>query len=261
MSSKVFIIVSVMAAIVLVYAHAANAQVVKDGLVAYWTFDDIDGDDVPDSAGDFDGTIVDGPLDTVPGKVGKALEFNAEGYIDTESEILELGAADFSYSFWIKTEITNQCVITKDNGNNAWESAEKQVYVADSSTSEGPNTGPIEMVGWGNDWIRGSIEINDDEWHHIALTWDGTGHVYTDGEDGTFAVGFNGGADNPGNTVKIGITPGAHSAGRFEGLLDDFRLYERALEVDEIAEIMEERMAVDPASKLTGTWGWIKRVP
>lgn len=259
MSKKVLILVSVMAAFVLVYAYTVKAQAVSEGLVARWTFDDISGDTVPDSAGDADGTIIDGPLGTAPGAIGMALEFNGEGYVSTDSEVAELGAADFSFSFWIKTPFANLPIMIKDDGDEAWEFHEKLLYVAQSPDSEGTLTGPVEYVGWGVDWIRGSIEVHDDEWHHVAVTWDGSeGFVYTDGEEGTFEVGFNGGADNPDETVKLGIWAGAHTAERFEGLLDDFRIYERALSAGEIAEIMDDTTAVSPVSKLATTWGMIK---
>ena len=258
MFNKLLVIVFAIAFIV-AFTHTAKAQVVPDGLIAYWSFDEIDGDTVIDGVGDNNGTITDSNLKQVAGKVGKALEFDGEGYIDTESEVGQLGSDNFSFAFWIKTEVANKPIMIKDDGDGSWEQNEKLLYVADSATSEGPNTGPVEYVGWGCDCIRGSIEINDNEWHHIAMTWDGsTGLVYTDGEEGTFQVGFNGGGDNAGNTVKIGNTPGAHCAGRFEGLLDDFRIYQRALEPDEVLEIMEEKMAVDSAGKLAIAWGMIK---
>lgn len=114
---------------------------------------------------------------------------------------------------------------------------------------------------WSFDDVEGdTIEVNDDEWHHAAVTWDGSeGHVYTDGVEGTFEVNFDGGADNAGETVKLGITPGAHSEGCFEGLLDDFRIYDRALEEDDVGQIMADvGAAVSPAGKLTGTWGMLK---
>ena len=260
MSSKVLALVSTMAIAVLMYAHVAKPQAVPDGLVSYWTFDEIDGDNVKDSAGGNDGTIIDSDLKMVSGKVGKALEFDGAGYVDIGSEIAELGGASFSFAFWIKTAVANKAILIKDDGDGSWEFHEKLLYVAQAPDSEGPNTGPVEYVGWGCDWIRGSIEVNDDEWHHVAMTWDGSvGLVYTDGVEGTFEVNFNGGADNAGETVKLGITPGAHSEGRFEGLLDDFRIYDRALEEGEVAQVMAEPgAAVSPAGNLVATWGMIK---
>lgn len=262
MCNKVFALISVMVAIVFIYAHVAGAQVVPDGLMAYWTFDDIDGNTVPDSAGDFDGTIIDGPLEEVPGKVGTALEFDDDGYIDTESEIAQLGAESFTFALWLKTGSVNNPIFSKCNGDGAWQCPnEKQMYVAAPPASEGTLTGPVEYVGCGNDWIRGETPVNDDEWHHVAMTWDidnMEGHVYTDGVEATFDVGFNGGPDNEGETVRIGYAAGFHSIGLFIGLMDDFRMYNRALEPDEVVEVMEEKSAVSSTGKLAVTWGNVK---
>ncbi|MFC1717265.1 hypothetical protein ACFL6S_26630 [Candidatus Poribacteria bacterium] len=41
------------------------------------------------------------------------------------------------------------------------------------------------------------------------------GHMYVDGTEGTQEVGYNGGADNAGNTVRIGFSESAHSATNF----------------------------------------------
>ena len=257
MFNKVLIVVFVMA-FVIVFTHTAKAQVVPDGLIAYWSFDDIDGDTVNDGAGDFNGEMID--VNVVKGVIGDGLEFDGTGYVDIGEEVGELGAEDFSVTFWIKTGEVGIAILSK-GGGAGWDSNEKEIYVANSATSEGPNTGPVEMVGWGVDWIRGSEPVNDDEWHHVAVTWEfaaSDGHIYVDGVEGTFQVGYNGGADNAGNTVRIGFHESGHSATNFVGLMDDVRIYQRTLEPDEVVEVMEEDAAVDSAGKLATTWGMIK---
>ena len=245
-------------AFAVVFIPTTKAQVVPDGLIAYWSFDDIDGDTVKDGAGEFDGEMID--VEVVKGVVGDALEFDGTGYVDIGEEVGELGADDFSVTFWIKTSEVGIAILSKGNGAG-WDSREKEIYVANSATSEGPNTGTVEMVGWGVDWIRGSEPVNDDEWHHVAVTWEfaaSEGHIYVDSVEGTFLVGYNGGADNAGNTVRIGFHESGHSAGNFIGLMDDVRIYQRTLEPEEVVEIMEETMAVESAGKLATAWGMIK---
>ena len=39
-----FVFTAAFTAVLFTYAHPAKAQAVPDGLIAYWTFDDIDGD-------------------------------------------------------------------------------------------------------------------------------------------------------------------------------------------------------------------------
>lgn len=84
------------------------------------------------------------------------------------------------------------------------------------------------------------------------------GRVYATGEEGTHEVGYSGGADNAGNTVRIGFSESAHSATNFVGLMDALRIYKRVLTPDEIGQIMEALSAVSPASRLAFIWGAIK---
>ena len=63
--------------ITLMSANIAKAQVVQDGLVGYWSFDeaDISGDTAKDVWGENDGTIMGNPK-MVEGRFDKALEFD-----------------------------------------------------------------------------------------------------------------------------------------------------------------------------------------
>ncbi len=58
----------------LMYASMAEAQILTEGLVGYWTFDeaDIDGDIVRDFIGDNDGSIFNA-VEVVEGKINQAL--------------------------------------------------------------------------------------------------------------------------------------------------------------------------------------------
>ena len=80
-------------AVFLCVGGAKAQQIVTDGLVSYWTFDDgdIEGDTVKDVWGDNDGTIV-GNAQMVDGKIGKALEFDGVGsYVEVpDHESLQL---------------------------------------------------------------------------------------------------------------------------------------------------------------------------
>ena len=259
--TMVFIFAAAFIAVLFTSAHPADAQVVSDGLVAYWPMDGVSGDTVADVVGGFDGTVTDGSLPVVAGAIGSALEFDGSAYIDIGDGVAELGSADFSITFWLKTSDVGIAVLSKGSGAG-WDSAEKEVYVADAASSEGSLTGPVEIVGWGVDWIRGSEPVNDGEWHHVAITWDidgMEGHVYTDGVEGTDYLGYNGGADNAGDTVRIGFHESGHSAGNFVGALDDVRIYQKTVTEVEVGQIMEETAsAVKPADKLAITWGMIK---
>ncbi|MHC4440362.1 MAG: LamG domain-containing protein, partial [Planctomycetota bacterium] len=222
---------------VLALSMAASAS---GGLVAHWRLDEGSGTTAYDSAGSNQGTLNGDPKWST-GPAGGVLEFDGDDYVDIPSGVTELGAANFTIAAWIKTSETGMAILSKSNGDTGWSSMEKQLYVADSATSEGDNDGTVEYVGWGCDWIRGSIRVDDGQWHHVAVTWnmdEGSGHAYVDGVEGTYEVGFNGGSDNAGDTIRIGFSPGEHSAD-FIGQIDDVRIYDHILSEVEILNAMQ----------------------
>ena len=260
-TKRVLVVVCLIAMFAALYWQTplADAQAVPDGLASYWNFENVAGKTVRDEVGGNDGTIMEGDLKTARGKFGNGLEFDGKGYVHIDAEVMEFGDG-YSITAWIKTAQNNTPIFSKGNGA-AWEQHEKELYIANAATSEGPNTGPVEMVGWGCDWIRGSEKVDDDKWHHIAITWDdgaGEGHAYVDGVEGTHEVTYNGCPDNAGNTIRLGFSESGHSAGNFVGLMDEVRLYERGLTEKEVNEIMDDAAAVEAADKLTVTWGAIK---
>ena len=82
----------------LAWQSSAEAQVVKDGLVSYWSLDEvtIEGKKVKDLMGENDGEMKGDPK-IVAGRRGEALEFDgAEDYVEIPSDdSLNLGV--FAY--------------------------------------------------------------------------------------------------------------------------------------------------------------------
>ncbi len=105
-----------------------------------------------------------------------------------------------------------------------------------------PATNRAYFVGEGND-LSGTTALNDDRWHFVAVTYDGaTLRLYVDAVEqasGPKALAT-------GNTVLvIGRAVMDHYPGRpvpelFRGLLDDLRVYDRALTAAQIAALRDE---------------------
>ena len=138
----VFVFATAFIAVLFTAAYPADAQVVRDGLVAYWSFDDIDGNTVKDGVGKNHGEMID--VKVVKGVIGDALEFDGTGHVDISTGVTELGAADFTITAWIKTASIGVAILSKGAGAEM-----KELYVANSATSEGPNSGTVEFVGYG----------------------------------------------------------------------------------------------------------------
>jgi hypothetical protein len=183
---------------------------------------------------------------------GNCLQADGDGYVDVPSGVAELGNADFTIAAWVKTTKIGVPILSKSNGNTQWETREKELYIANSAISEHKNNGTIEYVGHGCNWIRGAARVDDGQWHYIAITWDldeKDGHVYVDGAEGTDRAGFSGGADNAGDTVRIGFSESAHSSSNFTGRIDDVAIFDTALTAEQVVELM--RLGSGPVTRAT----------
>ncbi len=89
--------------------------------------------------------------------------------------------------------------------------------------------------------------MNDDAWHHVAVTWaysgsgtTGIGKIYVDGVDDTApATNYDAAhADNAGDTFKIGRPNYGNEAPKFfSGLMDEVTVHPRALADYEVANL------------------------
>jgi len=209
--------------------------------VGFWRFE---GDTTDSGKGGNNGTLKGAATLVTDPERGNCLQLDGEGYVDIPSGVTELADADFTIAVWIKTTRIGIPILSKSNGNIEWETREKELYVADSEISEHDNNGTVEYVGHGCDWIRGSAPVHDGHWRHIAVTWEAEaeeGRIYVDGAEQTDEVGFNGGPDNVGDTVRIGFSESAHSRGNFVGQIDDLAIFDVALTAGQLAELMRSQ--------------------
>jgi len=253
---NLFVVVFVLC---LAFSTACRAELPRP--VGFWRFE---GNTADSGSGGNNGTLKDstGGSRTAPTALvtdpqrGKCLKLDGDGYLDIPSGVTELGDADFTIAVWIKTANNGGSILSKSNGNGEWEEKEKELYVADSEISEGDKDGTVEYVGHSCEWVRGSTRIDDGQWHHIALTWDAdeeAGCVYVDGAPGTDDVSFSGGADNDGDTVRIGFSESEHSSGNFVGLIDDVAIFDAALTAEQVIELRKltggDKIKVIPTSE------------
>jgi gliding motility-associated-like protein len=175
---------------------------------------------------------------TATAVTGSALNFDGlDDYVETNADITELGQGDFTIETWIKTTATLQGILTCANTNTVWESGEKSFYIN--------SVGYPVFVGWGNNYITGDVAVNDNNWHHVAITWDytggtsGTAKVYIDGTDHTGGVSYLAVNNNSG-TFKIGKQNYwlVEAPNSFSGSLDELRVWNRSLCLPEIINNM-----------------------
>lgn len=241
------------------HTDTAEAQVaVTDGLVSFWTLDeaDIDGDTVKDIVGNNHGTMSGDPK-IVEGMINQALEFDGvSNFVDCGGdESLNLTKA-LTIEVWMKP-------------NSAGEGGKNAGPVCRAIASGNWNwqlryNAPGSFMGFqfnavpgGSTWISVQQKLEPGEWYHIMGTFDGSSIVcYLNGEEkdrGSIAA-INSSSDN----FFIGQDGWVNV---FDGVVDEVRMYNRALSEDEVKQNYASRsqLAVGPAGKLAVTWGETKR--
>ena len=254
MSSKVAahrICISIAAIVVLLTlpAHcslSAESDVTK-GLLAYWSFDAGVGAYLTDESGNgLDGTIHGATWTT--GIAGAALEFNGSGDHVDFGDVLRNEAADSrSYSLWLRVEppFDSRFVLAKQNNQGSGRGFNLQVHESGSVvfTLISDQAGDLLQV-------IGNRTVIDDEWHHVVFTYDGSASaagvgLWVDGSPCGLGVS---------DDSLTGICVGSESFrmgcreqctfNRFEGCLDEVRIYDRVLSDQEVAALYTPQVDV-----------------
>ena len=223
-------VTSLVATLTVIGSTSTNCAVAAPaGLISWWTGDGTANDRV----GIYNGTPLNGVSYTA-GKVGQAFNLNGlNGTIDFGNQIGNFGTNDFTVEFWIKTSSTRQeCILSKRpicGGCSFW-----NIFI---------NAGYVQ-VEWdqdavGNNYLNftGSKKINDGLFHHVAvIRTNASALVYCDGAlAGTQTTTGITSLSNS-SPCQISYSPclGFSGLSLFTGLLDEIRIYTRALSLSEI---------------------------
>jgi hypothetical protein len=205
------------------------------GLVAHWPLDATSGTTAADASGSgHTGTLVNGPVWTA-GFLAQALAFDGVKTYVNVPHADALNAYPLTIAAWIKTGATTgvAAIVNKfvagtangyqlflDNGRLcAW-------YLRDASN----------VVYDGTECTLATAGFADNQWHHVAVVVDAAGgRLYVDGIQRA-TRGWTGVPGAPTTTQPLRIADYAGAAGAvFSGLIDDVRIYSRALSAAEIS--------------------------
>ena len=232
------------------YVNVVDAadEFVTDGLVAMYTLNkaDIDGDVVRDVSGNDNHATLVGKLDFDKGEIGDALRF--KGQAGNYVEIPALGN-------WEAVSLECYALETQFGGIqgivSTWQWAAGKVHYKFEGN---------QIQVHKNDGQKIAMNAEVETWYHIIYTTDtkaGELKLYVDGE--LKADGNAGGTAENMNERRIG----SEHDGRFlNGMIDNVRIYDRVLTEDEVAHNFEaktDQLPVEPAGKLSTTWGALKR--
>ncbi len=230
----------------------------KDGLVLYHAYDEGKGEKAADLSENGHEGVIDNPT-WVDGKFGKALEFGGEGsdtFVTVESTAA-LNVDACTFMAWINAEhwdgvrqIVGKSVHGGCGGRTQYGLfSENGVFKLRFETEGGradittdlPDTGKFVHVAFPNDTKKAKIYIDGDE----VVEQDTPGKLNVN--------------DDPWRIAQDCDRP----AYVFAGIIDEVRLWDRALNEDEINTFMEqgakEALAVEAGGKLPITWSYLKQ--
>jgi len=227
------------------------------GLIAHWQFDEMSGTRALDSSGNgHDGTIVGATYTTdgadVPGNAS-GLRFDGHGYVTIpDSPSLNFSQNNpFSISFWARAapDGTGHILVAKTPcTSGGYDYAIKLFFEGTSSFPAGGNEGSSGAVLiWehdGQQHVGAAKDLPLGRLTHFAMTYDGAGtaRMYFDGLlAATQSGAFLGGHDAPGVNLVLGNNPCGDGLDAFRGVLDDVRLYDRALSASDVAGLNDAR--------------------
>jgi prepilin-type N-terminal cleavage/methylation domain-containing protein len=218
---------------------------IRDELVGEWTFDN---DTLVDTSGfGNDGQFVSAPIGYTDGVFERGVQFTGGGspkrttggYIQLNAN-LDVDSNNHSISFWYKSSQSYFQMLFQ-----------RELVSTNSNIEFAPSNNTIHVEGivnniWQKEFDTG-IDIDDGRFHHYALVFSGAdSRLYVDGSlsdiksENTdipdFRYRFFGGYGN--TTWPYGESP--------TGVMDDVRIYSKALSTAQIQQLYAEGLANNP---------------
>lgn len=212
----------------------ASATPNGNPLIAYLKFDETSGTTASDATGDnWSGTLVSGSTWTA-GKVNNAVSLNGtNSYVSLPAGMMS-GINNFTIAAWVKLNNANSWSRIFDFGSGVT----NYMFL----TPQNGATGKVRFAisTGGEQLIDGTAALATGTWTHVAVTLSGsTGTLYVNGTP----VGANTAMNL--NPNSLGITTqnyiGKSQFGTdpyFNGLVDEFQIYSRALSASEISAMV-----------------------
>jgi len=188
-------------------------------LVAHWKLDETEGMIVSDSARENNGYALGDPIwEPNGGQVNGAVHLDGvDDYIMT-TPVLNPSDGPFSVLAWIKGGAAGQ-VILSQMGEANW---------LCTDALEGKLMTELQGSSGSTRSLLSNMVITDGEWHRIALVWDGVNRMlYVD--DAVVAGDTQDSLTGSGNGLYIGTSKTVEAGTFWSGLIDDVRIYNRAV--------------------------------
>ncbi|MGC1943643.1 MAG: IPT/TIG domain-containing protein, partial [Candidatus Acidiferrales bacterium] len=227
-----------------------NAQ---SGLVASYSFSEGSGTTTADSSGNNNNGTLSGGVTWTTGQVGNAISFNGSSGNVTVNDSTSLDfAGSFTLSGWVKpaTVTGTQTVLIKETTTGGcayfWQIVNGQI---DSGFNNG--SACVEHVAT-------TATLTAGTWYYIAVTLDHSSNTYNTYLNGSLiASTTETGASVP-NSQSLMMGQSGNAAGGFErynGVLDEVKIYSRALSLSEVQQQYNAGLGAPTISGLNPTSG------
>jgi len=202
--------------------------------ISHWMLDEGTGLTAYDSVGSNHGILVNGPIWTT-GQIDGALSFDGiDDYVDLGNDTSLKPPLPVTLSAWINLSQNDKTIISLDNCSSTYYGVWMNVNLANQLT-----IGFGDGSGWGSGSYRrskeGTTPLNAGTWYHVVAVVGGATDMslYVNGiDDGGTYSGTGGTLVYSSGNASIGTK---HYEGIcFDGMIDDMRLYNRALSAEEV---------------------------
>ncbi|MHC4159547.1 MAG: LamG-like jellyroll fold domain-containing protein, partial [Planctomycetota bacterium] len=229
------------------------------GLIGWWKFDESSGTTAYDSAGDNDGTLVNGPVWTV-GQIDGGLDFDGSNdYVNCGNAFPSVaGSTTKTIMAWAKSDTADYSgqqgetgrIVTlyREPGNTAFSILAR----GNPATWQSIYRRSPDNVGR----LYSEVNVSAGQWLHIALVQNGSNVSYyiNGAEANSVNDAIAPAISNPTNADVGGYWNGY--GGFFDGTIDDVRIYDKALSAGDIQQLYREglgKKAFNPNPKDVAT--------
>jgi hypothetical protein len=228
----------------------------SDGsIVLYLPLDENNGNTANDLSGLRNDAILKGGAKWMPGKFNSGVQLVANNYLEVkDSDSLDITKA-ITIEFWSKIYALTADHQSGVEKGTAWSAGEYNLLPVYSGTIMFQL---FDLPDACNDAANGP-NVADGEWHFVVGIWDGKNIIIN--VDGLEKQNMACAGELNKNSDSLYIGCRAGSSRWMNGMLDEVKIYNRALSVTEIKNDMENpaaNLAVSPKSKLASTWGSLK---
>jgi len=196
------------------------------GLIAHWRLDETEGNIAYDSVDARDGVVIGEAIwQPDAGKVNGTLQFDGiDDHVITDS-VLDPADGPFSVFAWIKGGAPGQVIISQSDGIGSGETC-LGTDMSDGKLMTGLVPPPVGRFI--PQPLSSQAIITDGQWHHIGFVWDGSHRtLYVDRV--AVAEDTQPGLEGSQMGLYIGTGKAMEPGTYFSGLIDDVRIYNRAV--------------------------------